>query len=131
MPTVPATLGFGAIAIDDIVYVDQPLSAGKGKPKLKASEAKDGDGKGAGCQDQPQSDAAQGITGRFRVAACRNMTMAAFAENLRPLAGGAYLAYDAIDETKLAGAWDFELKWCCTPPTVTPARADTFWIVVL
>ncbi|TIT37969.1 MAG: permease [Mesorhizobium sp.] len=31
MPTVPAILGFGAIAIDDIVYVDQPLSAGKGK----------------------------------------------------------------------------------------------------
>ncbi|ESY75611.1 PfkB family carbohydrate kinase [Mesorhizobium sp. M0051] len=31
MPTVPSILGFGAIAIDDIVYVDQPLSAGKGK----------------------------------------------------------------------------------------------------
>lgn len=31
MPTVPSILGFGAIAIDDIAYVDQPLSAGKGK----------------------------------------------------------------------------------------------------
>ncbi|TGS17805.1 permease [Mesorhizobium sp. M2E.F.Ca.ET.209.01.1.1] len=31
MPPVPSILGFGAIAIDDIVYVDQPLSAGKGK----------------------------------------------------------------------------------------------------
>ncbi|MBN9217936.1 MAG: permease [Mesorhizobium sp.] len=31
MPAVPSILGFGAIAIDDIVYVDQPLSAGKGK----------------------------------------------------------------------------------------------------
>ncbi|MBZ9848146.1 PfkB family carbohydrate kinase [Mesorhizobium sp. CA14] len=31
MPTIPSILGFGAFAIDDIVYVDQPLSAGKGK----------------------------------------------------------------------------------------------------
>ncbi|AZO03119.1 MULTISPECIES: PfkB family carbohydrate kinase [unclassified Mesorhizobium] len=31
MRAVPSILGFGAIAIDDIVYVDQPLSAGKGK----------------------------------------------------------------------------------------------------
>lgn len=31
MPAVPSILGFGAIAIDDIAYVDRPLSAGKGK----------------------------------------------------------------------------------------------------
>jgi len=36
MPAVPSILGFGAIAIDDIVYVDQPLSAGKGRVRQSA-----------------------------------------------------------------------------------------------
>ncbi|TPN84972.1 permease [Mesorhizobium sp. CU2] len=36
MPAVPSILGFGAIAIDDIVYVDRPLSAGKGKVRQSA-----------------------------------------------------------------------------------------------
>lgn len=41
---------------------------------------------------------------------CSNLTTAALAQTLHLRAGG-YLANDVIDETKLEGAFDFELEW--------------------
>ncbi len=38
MPRAFDVLGFGALAVDDIVYVDRPLSAGKGKVTKRASD---------------------------------------------------------------------------------------------
>src|SRR5262245_52874861 len=79
------------------------LSLGKGKHKLKES-----DGTKNGCQPQPITPQ-PGIV-PLQVVDCWNMTSAQIAENLRMMAN-AYLDKTVIDETKLEGKWDFELKW--------------------
>ncbi len=75
------------------------LSTGQGKPKLKQSE-----GSGPpGCQ--PQAAEVGPVT-----ANCRGLTMEAFAQQLRGLAGD-YLTSAVVDKTGLEGPWDFTLKW--------------------
>jgi uncharacterized protein (TIGR03435 family) len=82
------------------------LTLGTGKHKLKAAS-----GNGAsGCQGQPSPNSQPGVV-PANVVACRNMTMAAFADLLRPMVGGAYLTGPVADRTGLLGAWDFELTW--------------------
>jgi len=79
------------------------LKVGPGTPKLKASTA------AANCQGQgrpePSGILAQHLT-------CTGTTMAALAEQL-PRVAGAYFpgAQPVVDETGLAGAFDFELVW--------------------
>jgi uncharacterized protein (TIGR03435 family) len=80
------------------------LTVGKGKPKMKES---DGSGN-SGCQGVPQTPAPGTVP--YAVASCHNMTMAAFAENLRYMAG-AYIDKPVLDSTGLKGSWDFEIKW--------------------
>src|SRR4029077_9905756 len=41
---------------------------------------------------------------------CRNLTMASLAETLRQIAGG-YVTHEAVDETGIEGAFDFDLSW--------------------
>jgi uncharacterized protein (TIGR03435 family) len=90
-----------------VVHMDQRpmaafvLSVGKGKPKLKQS---DGSG-AAGCRRVAQAgDAATNAV------ECRGLTMEAFVQQLRGMAGD-YLTNPVVDETKLDGSWDFTLKW--------------------
>ncbi|HEX4275240.1 MAG TPA: TIGR03435 family protein [Bryobacteraceae bacterium] len=76
------------------------LSVGNGKPKLKESDAS-----GApGCTRQPASE------GGAIPATCHGLSMQVFAQQLRAAAGD-YLTSGVIDETNLAGSWDFTLKW--------------------
>jgi uncharacterized protein (TIGR03435 family) len=89
------------------VHMDQrpvpafALSTGKGRPKLKES---DGSGS-AGCQRTPQAAEAGAIP-----ASCHGLTMQAFVQQLRGMAGD-YLESPVVDSTKLEGTWDFSLKW--------------------
>jgi uncharacterized protein (TIGR03435 family) len=81
------------------------LSMGKGKLKFK--EAVEGSGN-TGCQPQfggPDS----GPPGSIKVL-CHNITMAAFATQLRQMAGG-YITSQVVDTTGLKGSWDLEINW--------------------
>jgi len=80
------------------------LSPGKGKPKLKAS---DGSGD-SGCRVHPDGSSLVPLV-------CHNVTMEAFVERLRTMAG-ADLNLPVVDSTGLQGGWDFEIGW-------TPRRA--------
>lgn len=90
-----------------VVHMDQrpmpafSLSLGKGRPKLKES---DGSGS-AGCQRTPQAAEAGAIP-----AICHGLSMQAFVQQLPGLAGD-YLESPVVDNTKLEGTWDFDLKW--------------------
>jgi uncharacterized protein (TIGR03435 family) len=81
------------------------LTVGKNGPKLKASS-----GQGTGnCQPVQGPPPTPGVV-PYAMAACHDLTSAQIAENLRMMAN-AYLDHPVIDQTKLEGSWDFELKW--------------------
>jgi len=80
------------------------LAAGSGKHKLKVS-----DGAPSGCQGIPPGAPQPGVI-PYQQVACKNLTTEQIATNLRQIAGG-YLDKPIIDEAKLSGAWDFEIKW--------------------
>jgi uncharacterized protein (TIGR03435 family) len=82
------------------------LSAGPGKPKMTESE---GAGEGSCVPVPPPQNAAPGAPSYLTVN-CKNLTMAALADTLHNFAGG-YLDQPVVDETKLAGGWDFTIKW--------------------
>ena len=82
------------------------LSAGPGKPKMTESE---GTGEGACIPLPPPPKPLPGAPSYITVN-CKNLTMAAFADTLHNFAGG-YLDQPVIDETNLARAWDFTIKW--------------------
>src|ERR1700692_365350 len=82
------------------------LSAGPGKPKMTESE---GAGEGSCIPLPPPQNPPPGAPS-FITVNCKNLTMAALADPLHNFAGG-YLDQPVIDETNLAGAWDFTLKW--------------------
>ena len=96
------------------------LTVAKGGSKLKPASTSGT----PGCQSVRQSGApAPGdlaSTPNVRVA-CRNLTAAGIAENLRGMAA-CYLDHDVIDSTKLEGSWDFDLEW--TPRAVLAAKGS-------
>jgi uncharacterized protein (TIGR03435 family) len=88
------------------------LAAGKGKPKMKpAAETSD-----PGCQSQTASGAV--------VFVCRNMSMDAFAQRLRGMAGD-YLTLPVTNATGLEGIFDFELKWNARSQVLSPGAERT------
>ena len=82
------------------------LSAGPGKPKMTESE---GSGDASCIPAPPPQNVPPGAPSYF-VLNCKNLSMAALADVLRGLPGG-YLDQPVIDETNLAGTWNFTLKW--------------------
>jgi uncharacterized protein (TIGR03435 family) len=88
------------------------LALGKGKHKLK--EAADSAAT-PGCQAQSVPSApSSGVPGQIvlpmTALACHNVTMEAFAADLKRLSNG-YVTNAVLDETGLKGAWDFEVKF--------------------
>ena len=82
------------------------LSAGSGKPKMTESE---GTGEGSCIPLPPPPNPTPG-TPSYITVNCKNLTMAALADTLHNFAGG-YLNQPVVDETNLAGTWDFTIKW--------------------
>jgi uncharacterized protein (TIGR03435 family) len=82
------------------------LSAGPGKPKMTES-AESGDGS---CMPSPPPPNPPPGAPSYITVNCKNLTMAALADTLHNFAGG-YLDQPVVDETNLAGAWDFTIKW--------------------
>jgi uncharacterized protein (TIGR03435 family) len=92
------------------------LTVAKGKSKLKEAS-----GQGLpGCQFEPQNPAAGVLP--YVMFSCRNITMEAFAQNLRGIAG-TYLSNPVIDQTGLKGSWDFDIK-LTTQQRLAQAGAD-------
>lgn len=85
------------------------LSVGKGGSKLKPT----GETDPGTCKSKQvafptdPNDLANFPDGQV---ACKNLTSAAIAENLRIMAGG-YLDHDVVDMTHLEGSFDFDLTW--------------------
>lgn len=85
-------------------FPEYALTAGK-KARLKEAAG----GSESGCQTPPQnspSAALQNVT-----IACRNTTMAEFANRLPRLAGNYFQLTPVVDLTGLKGAWDFTVKF--------------------
>jgi uncharacterized protein (TIGR03435 family) len=82
------------------------LSAGPGKSKMTESE---GSGDASCVPVPPPPNQPAGAPSYFTVN-CKNLTMPALAETLHNFARD-YLDQPVVDETKLAGAWDFTIKW--------------------
>jgi uncharacterized protein (TIGR03435 family) len=93
------------------------LTIAKGGSKLKATS---GSGT-ASCQavQQPTAPSPDPASTPNIKVACRNLTAAAIADNLRQMANG-YFDHDIVDSTKLEGTWDFDLEW--TPRGVLAAK---------
>jgi uncharacterized protein (TIGR03435 family) len=87
------------------------LVVGRGKHKLK--EAADATA-APGCQTQPVPQRPSGVPGQpvlpMTGLVCRNITMGAFAADLRRLSNG-YVTNAVLDQTGLSGSWDFELQF--------------------
>ena len=79
------------------------LSMGTGKHKLKEASG------GQGCKGVQQTPASGTVP--YQAISCENMTMAGLADLLRDIGGGTYLPDPVVDQTRLSGTWDFELKW--------------------
>jgi uncharacterized protein (TIGR03435 family) len=82
------------------------LSAGPGKPKMTESEDP---GEGS-CMPLPPPPNPPAGAPSYITVNCKNLTMAALADTLHNFAGG-YLDQPVIDETNLAGDWNFTIKW--------------------
>lgn len=77
-----------------------------GKPKMTESE---GNGESSCVPLPPPQNPPAGAPSYITVS-CKNLTMASLADTLHTFAGG-YLDQPVVDETNLAGGWDFTIKW--------------------
>jgi uncharacterized protein (TIGR03435 family) len=82
------------------------LSAGSGKPKMTESE---GTGDPSCIPLPPPQNPPPGAPS-YNTVNCKNLTMDALADTLHNFARD-YLDQPVVDETKLAGTWDFTIKW--------------------
>ena len=82
------------------------LSAGPGKPKMTESV---GTSEGS-CNPLPPPQNSSPGAPSYITLQCKSLTMAALADTLHSFAGG-YLDQPVIDETNLAGTWNFPIRW--------------------
>ena len=82
------------------------LSNASEKPKMTESE---GSGEGSCVPVPPPPNPPPGAPS-YIIVNCKHLTMSALADTLHLFAGG-YLDQPVVDETNLAGAWDFTIKW--------------------
>lgn len=90
------------------------LTVGKGGSKLQPT-----DGSETGCKPSPRMQQAPAPAPGTPIdlaaqpnimLVCHNFTALALADQLHQMAGG-YLDHDVIDQTKLDGAYDFNIEW--------------------
>jgi uncharacterized protein (TIGR03435 family) len=81
------------------------MTVGKGGPKMKKS-----DGTQNGCQPKPPGVSPQTAAIPYREGSCHNVTTAQIAETLGQIAGD-YLDHPVVDQTRLEGTWDFDIKY--------------------
>src|SRR5262245_28448227 len=84
------------------------LTVAKGGSKLKSAS---GSGSPSCQQVQPPAAPSPDLASLPNIkVACRNLTAAGIADNLRQMANG-YFDHAVVDSTRLEGTWDFELEW--------------------
>ena len=84
------------------------LTIGKGGSKLKPASGT-GNPSCQPIQQPPAASPAPADQPNIKVA-CRNLPMAAIADNLHQMANG-YFDHDVVDQTKLEGSFDFDIEW--------------------
>jgi uncharacterized protein (TIGR03435 family) len=91
-----------------VVHTDTRSLPGYALTAGKKIQIKEADGKGdIGCKPAG-GPSAPGLM-KF---ACRNVSMAAFAEALRTMGAGQYFEYQSVsDHTGLEGRWNFDISW--------------------
>jgi uncharacterized protein (TIGR03435 family) len=82
------------------------LSVGKGGSKLKQSDGS----QSSGCGNNPNAPKDPPGGPSYIYVSCHSLTADQIADNLHQMAGG-YLTNQVVNQTGLAGAWDFDIKW--------------------
>ncbi len=95
--------------------------------KLSLTEANGSEETGCKLQQGKKPPSPRGMNGEPVGYTCRNISISAFAKDLPNLRGafGYLFTYRVVDQTRLNGTWNFDLKWNLRAPGLPNAVVDS------